>query len=75
MNTDHLAKLAKWLRCVLSTYLYGTVDCMFLLVWIHSETNKSHGKNIQANGKVANSGMVALTDKPIPYWKPKKMKV
>ena len=26
----HLAKLAKWLSCVLSTYLYGAFDCMFL---------------------------------------------
>ena len=24
-------KLAKWLSCVLSTYLYGAFDCMFLL--------------------------------------------
>ena len=27
---NHLAKLAKWLSCVLSTYLYGAFDCMFL---------------------------------------------
>ena len=27
---NHLAKLAKWLSCVVSTYLYGAVDCMFL---------------------------------------------
>ena len=26
----HLAKLAKWLSCVLSTYLYGAFDCIFL---------------------------------------------
>ena len=25
----HLPKLAKWLRCVMSTYLYGAFDCMF----------------------------------------------
>ena len=24
----HLAKLAKWLSCVVSTHLYGTFDCM-----------------------------------------------
>ena len=24
----HLAKLAKWLSCVVSTYLYGAFDCM-----------------------------------------------
>ena len=27
---NHLAKLAKWLSCVVSTYLYGTFDSMFL---------------------------------------------
>ena len=26
---NHLAKLNKWLRCVLSTYLHGAFDCMF----------------------------------------------
>ena len=38
---NHLVKLAKWLSCVLSTYLYGVFDCMFLWCqvrvseWIH----------------------------------------
>ena len=38
---NHLAKLAKWLSCVVSTYLYGAFDCMFLSchvrvsAWIH----------------------------------------
>ena len=38
----HLAKLAKWLSCVVSTYLYGAFDCMFLSChvriseWIHT---------------------------------------
>ena len=27
---NHLAKLTKWLSCVLSIYLYGAFDCMFL---------------------------------------------
>ena len=27
---NHLAKLVKWLSCVVSTYLYGAFDCMFL---------------------------------------------
>ena len=27
---NHLAKLAKWSSCVLSTYLYGAFDCIFL---------------------------------------------
>ena len=27
---NHLAKLAKWLSCVLSTYLYGAFNSMFL---------------------------------------------
>ena len=26
----HSTKLAKWLSCVVSTYLYSAVDCMFL---------------------------------------------
>ena len=39
---NHLAKLAKWLSCVLSIYLYGAFDCMFLSChvriseWIHT---------------------------------------
>ena len=39
---NHLAKLAKWSSCVLSTYLYGAFDCMFLSChvrvweWIHT---------------------------------------
>ena len=38
----HLAKLAKWLSSVVSTYLYGAFDCMFLSChvrvweWIHT---------------------------------------
>ena len=30
---NHLVQLAKWLSCVLGTYLYGAFDCMFL--WCH----------------------------------------
>ena len=39
---NHLAKLPKWMSCVVSTYLYGVFDCMFLLChvriseWIHN---------------------------------------
>ena len=39
---NHLTKLAKWLSCVVSTYLYGAFDCMFLSChvrisgWIHT---------------------------------------
>ena len=37
---NHQAKLAKWLSCVVRTYLYSAFDCMLLCqvrVWIHSE--------------------------------------
>ena len=39
---NHLAKLAKWLSCAVSTYLYGAFECMFLSChvgiweWIHT---------------------------------------
>ena len=39
---NHLVKLAKWLSCVLSTYLHSAFDCMFLSChvrvsyWIHT---------------------------------------
>ena len=36
---NHLAKLAKWLSCVVSTYLYCAFDCMFLSC--HVRVNKS----------------------------------
>ena len=29
---NHLAKLAKWLSCVVRAYLYGAFDCMFYIV-------------------------------------------
>ena len=28
---NHLNTLAKWLSCIVSTYLYGAFDCAFLL--------------------------------------------
>ena len=39
---NHLAKLAKWFSCVVSTYMYGAFNCMFLSChvrvsdWIHT---------------------------------------
>ena len=39
---NHMAKLAKWLSCVVSTYLYSAFDCVFLSChicvseWIHT---------------------------------------
>ena len=42
LTLNHLAKLVKWLSCVVSTYLYGAFDCMFLPChvriseWIHT---------------------------------------
>ena len=39
---NHLAKLAEWLSCVVSTYLYGAFDCMLFSChlrvseWIHT---------------------------------------
>ena len=32
---NHLAKLIKWLSCVVSTYLYGVVECMVLSCHVH----------------------------------------
>ena len=32
---NHFAKLAKWLSCVVSTYLYGAFGCVFLSSHIH----------------------------------------
>ena len=29
---NHLAKLARWLSCVVSTYLYGTFDCVSFIM-------------------------------------------
>ena len=42
---NHLVKLAKWFSCVVSTYLYGAIDCMLLpcpgraLEWIDTQVN------------------------------------
>ena len=50
-NSKRWLQLAKWLSCVLSTYLYRAFDCMFLSchvrVWIHSETHTWHDRNIE----------------------------
>ena len=60
---NHLAKLAKWLSYVVSTYLFDAFDSMFRAyfeqglpwhssnyrVWIHSDTRTWHDKNIQSN--------------------------
>ena len=40
---NHLAKLAKWLSCVVSTYLYGAFGCLLschvrVLEWIHAHS-------------------------------------
>ena len=32
---NHLAKMTKWLNGVVSTYLYGAFDCMFLSCHVH----------------------------------------
>ena len=44
---NHLAKWAKWLSCVVSTYLYGAFYCMFLSLWSfdicsYRESRRSH---------------------------------
>ena len=50
---NHLAKLARWLSCVVSIYLYSAFDCMFLSChvrvseWIH--TSSKEFLDIQAN--------------------------
>ena len=36
---DYLAKLGKWLSCVVSTYLYGAFDCMYLSCHVCSRVN------------------------------------
>ena len=32
---NYLTRLAKWLSCVVSTYLYGAFDCMFMSCHVH----------------------------------------
>ena len=39
---NHLAKLAKWWSCVVSTYLYGAFDCMFLSCHVRVFTVNPH---------------------------------
>ena len=53
---NHLAKLAKWLSCIVSTYLYGAFDCMSLSChvqvsgWI--QISSKEFLDIQANYRV-----------------------
>ena len=64
---NHLAKLAKWLSCVLSTYLYGAFDCMFLSChvyvseWIHTIVAwMSRDSLLEANAKSCSAVRVQL---------------
>ena len=36
---NHLAKLAKWLTCVMSTYLYGALDLYLKFKWQQQDLN------------------------------------
>ena len=38
-TSKHLAKLAKWLSCVLGTYLHGAFNCMLLSCTLYSCLN------------------------------------
>ena len=38
---NHLAELAKWLSCVLITYLYGAFDCKFLSCHVRAFQSES----------------------------------
>ena len=56
---NHLAKLAKWLNCVVSTFLYGAFDCMLLSQLDHlpsladvALTSSKEFLDIQANYRV-----------------------
>ena len=42
---NHFAKLAKWLSCVVSTYLYGAFDCMFLSCHVRMESLRNGWNN------------------------------
>ena len=46
---NHLVKLAKWLSCVMSTYLYGAIDCVFLSCYecVWSESTLCNGLNVK----------------------------
>ena len=44
---NHLAQLAKWLSCIVSTYMYRAFDCLFLSY--HIRVLKQHNKNTQPN--------------------------
>ena len=79
---NHLAKLAKWLSCVVSTYLYGAFDCMFLSCqvrvseWIHTlylpqAKVKSRNKDITRNDWKKGNSFCQLDscDKKITNWR------
>ena len=48
---NHLAKLAKWLSCVVSLYLYGAFDCIFLSCHVHRMIDQP-----LINGLIARNG-------------------
>ena len=70
---NHLAKLAKWLSCAVSTYLYGAFDCMFLSChvrvweWIHTlQSHECQGTNCSKQAPYLNIKWLQRDSNPQP---------
>ena len=48
---DHLAKLAKWLSCVVNTYIYGAFDCHVRVEWIHTLSCRIFCRRLYKKGR------------------------
>ena len=70
---NHLAKLAKWLSCAVSTYLYGAFDCVFLSChvrvweWIHTlQMPECQGTHCSKEAPYLKIKWLQLDSKPQP---------
>ena len=63
---NHLAKLAKWLSCVVSAYLYGAFNCVFfschirVLKWIYTLNAWMSKNSLLKTGEIFESCVTAI---------------
>ena len=59
---NYLVKLAKWLSCVVSTYLYGAFDCKLLSCHIQVFRVNSHSERIRRILAIGGLGRISALD-------------
>ena len=69
---DYLAKLGKWLSCVVSTYLYGAFDCMYLSCHVCSRVNPHSKVALMSKSSLLEQALDSLWNAYVT-WQEKKL--